>query len=565
MNINRRLFLAGSASAAVMAALAACARNTDSTSTSSAGAGGEVDFDAAMNRKDRAELQQGGELNFAMQSAVANWNNMHVNGNSGDVRLIMDFVAPYFLDWGDDGAPTPNPNFLTTYEAEEVDGKTVVTMGLNEKAVWGNGRPMDSEDIEASLAHANDSDYQWASTDGIKDVESVEIIDERTAKITFKTVFPDWTSALTGVSPKELMADAKTFNESMAGAGAFNNDYFAGPFKIDSYNESQQLVTLVPNDLWWGEAPLLDKVTFRALDASAEATSFANKAIDVIDYIISADVYNQAAGREDAEIRQNFGLQWRHFTINAASGPLSDKAVRQALMRACDREAIASSDLAGLPIEMDKVMLGNRFFMPSQEGYQDNSGDWSYDPEAAKQLLEDAGWTEGDDGIRVKDGQRLSFTYIIPTGTPTTENEGNLLQSQLKEVGMEMKLNPVETDKYFPEYVNAKNYEITAFTWVKTQYPLANIGQIYGTGSESNFTSQSIPEIDEYVTKIASTMDEDERARMANECDAIIWENVMNVPIYQRMQFTAVPKNLANFGAKGLASFRPENIGYVSE
>ncbi|MDO4901605.1 ABC transporter family substrate-binding protein [Actinomyces sp.] len=565
MSINRRLFLAGSASAAVMAVLAACARTSESTSSSAAGAGGEPDFEAAMNRKDRADLQQGGELNFAMQSAVANWNNMHVNGNTGDVRLIMDFVSPYFLDWGDDGAPTPNPDFLTTYEAEEVDGKTVVTMGLNEKAVWGNGRPMDSEDIKASLAHANDSEYLWASNDGIKDVESVEIIDEHTAKITFKTVFPDWTSALTGVSPKELMADAKTFNESMAGAGAFNNDYFAGPFKIDSYNESQQLVTLVPNDLWWGEAPLLDKVTFRALDPSAEATSFANKAIDVIDYISSADVYNQATGREDAEIRQNFGLQWRHFTINAASGPLADKAVRQALMRACDREAIASSDLAGLPIEMDKVMLGNRFFMPSQEGYQDNSGAWSYDPEAAKTLLEDAGWGEGDDGIRVKDGQRLSFTYIIPSGTPTTENEGNLLQSQLKEVGMEMKLSTVESDKYFSEYVNAKNYEITAFTWQKTQYPLANIGQIYGTGSESNFTSQSIPEIDDYIAKIASTMDEDERASMANECDALIWENVMNVPIYQRMQFTAVPKNLANFGAKGLASYRPENIGYVAE
>lgn len=565
MNINRRLFLAGSASAAVMAALAACARNTDSTSTSSAGAGDEADFDAAMNRKDRADLQQGGELNFAMEAAVSNWNAAHVNGNSGDVRLIMNFVAPFFLDWGDDGAPTPNPDFLTTYEAEEVDGKTVVTMGLNEKAVWGNGRPMDSEDIEASLSHGDDPEYQWASTDGLTDIESVEIIDERTAKITFKTVFPDWTNVLAGVSPKELMADATTFNESMAGAGAFNNDYFAGPFKIDSYNESQQLVTLVPNDLWWGEAPLLEKVTFRALDPSAQATSFANKAIDVIDYISSADIYNQAAGREDAEIRQNFGLQWRHFTINAASGPLSDKAVRQALLRACDREAIASSDLAGLPIEMDKVMLGNRFFMPSQDGYQDNSGDWSYDPEAAKQLLEDAGWVEGDDGIRVKDGQPLSFTYIIPSGTPTTENEGNLLQSQLKEVGMEMKLSTVETDKYFSEYVNAKNYEITAFTWQKTQYPLANIGQIYGTGSESNFTSQSIPEIDDYVAKIASTMDEDERARMANECDALIWENVMNVPIYQRMQFTAVPKNLANFGAKGLASFRPENIGYVSE
>ncbi|MBW3069524.1 MULTISPECIES: ABC transporter family substrate-binding protein [unclassified Actinomyces] len=565
MNINRRLFLAGSASAAVMAALAACAKNTESNSNSSADANAEIDFDQAMNRQERSSLQQGGTLNFAISNTIANWNYHHANGVNVNLRNILDFVSPYLLDWADDGTPTANPNFYTTFEAEDVDGKTVATVALNENAVWGNGRHMDSEDIEAFFAHADDPEYQWASTDGIADVESVDIIDDLTAKVTFKSIFPDWTNPLSSLFPKELFVDAKTFNESMAGAGAFNNDYFAGPFKVDSYNESQQLVTLVPNDLWWGEAPLLDKVTFRVLDPAAEATSFANKAIDVIDYIISADVYNQAAGREDAEIRQNFGLQWRHFTINAASGPLADKAVRQAVLRACDRAAIASSDLAGLPIEVDDVLLGNHFFMPPQEGYQDNSGDWSYDPDAAKQLLDDAGWVEGADGVREKDGQRLSFTFTVPSGTQTTENEANLLQSQLSEVGIEMKLDPVDANSYFPEYINAKNYEMTAFTWEGTQYPMANIGQIYGSSSLSNYTSQSIPEIDDYAAKIASTPDHDERIRMTNECDVLIWENVMNFPIYERMQFTAVPKNLANFGAKGLAYFRSENVGYISE
>lgn len=559
MMINRRLFLAGSTSAAALAALAACAKTEDGTSS---GTGSAAD---AINAQERSALQQGGELRFAMSAAIANWNALHIDGNGVDIRNVMNFVAPYFLDWADDGSFSPNPDFLTTFEAEEVDGKTVVTVGLNEKAVWGNGRAMSWEDIEASVVHATDEEYAWASTDGIDKVEGVEKVDEFTAKVTFNSIFPDWSNALAGVSPKELFVDANTFNTVMAGEGNFNNDFYAGPFKVDSYDQSQQLVTLVPNDKWWGEKPLLDKVTFRALDSAAEATSFANKSLDVLDYIISADVYNQAIGRSDAEVRQNFGRQWRHFTINAASGPLADQAVRQAIVRACDREAIAASDLAGLPLDYSELLLGNRFFMPNQEGYQDNGKDWAYDVEAAKKLLDDAGWVEGSDGVREKDGTKLAFVFTIPTGTPTTENEANLLQSQLKEVGISMTTQTVETDKYFEEYVNVKNYAITAFTWQGTQYPMANIGQIYGATSESNFTSQAVPEVDEYVAKIGSTTDETERIKMTNECDALLWEYVYNFPIYVRRQLTAVPKNLANFGAMGLASYRAENIGYLAE
>ncbi|WP_196716815.1 ABC transporter family substrate-binding protein [Actinomyces trachealis] len=559
MMINRRMFLGGAASAAVLAALAACAK-TDAGKGSGAKGGANA---SSVNAKDRSELQEGGTLNFPLFATIANWNQAQVDGNGVDLRSIYDFISPYFLDWADDGTPTANPNFLTKYEAEEVDGKTVITVSLNEKAVWGNGRTMDFEDIRESLIHGTDEAYSWASTDGYDQVENVEKIDERSAKITMKSVFPDWTDLIASFQPKELMSTPEAFNEAMAGNGNFNNDYFAGPFKVDSYDESQQLVKLVRNEKWWGDKPLLESVTFRVLDDAAQATSFANKAIDVLDYIISSDVYNQAIGRDDAEVRQNFGRQWRHFTINGTSGVLADKTVRQAILRACDRKAIAESDLASLPVDVEKLLLGNRFFMPSQKGYQDNGKDWAYDVEAAKKLLEDAGWKVGADGVREKDGQRLAFAFTLPTGAQATQNEANLLQSQLKEVGIEMTLNTVESNAYFKDYIRPGNYAMTAFTWQGTQYPMANIGQIYGKGSDSNYSGIDVPQVDEYIQKIATTADDGERRKLANECDKVIWEHVFNFPIYEREQLTAVPKKLANFGAVGLASFRPENVGFM--
>ncbi|QPL05734.1 MULTISPECIES: ABC transporter family substrate-binding protein [Actinomyces] len=561
MMINRRLFLGGSASVAAMAALAACAKSSDpGASGASDGSQGAAQ---AMNLQERSALQEGGELKLSLTATIANWNYSHVDGNGVDTRNIWNFVNPYTLDWGDDGSPTPNPNFLTKLEATEEGGKTVVTVAVNEKAVWGNGRNWDSEDIKEGLVHGTDEAYLWASADGYDQIENVEIVDNLTAKVTFKSVFPDWSNMFSGFSPKELMATPETFNEAMAGEDNFNNDYFSGPFKVDSFDKSQQVVTLVPNDKWWGDKPLLEKVTFRVLDASAEATAFANKTLDVIDYIIAADVYEQCIGRDDAEVRQNFGLQWRHFTLNGTTGPLADKAVRQALLRACNREAIAQSDLVGLPVDISKVLLGNRFFMPNQEGYQDNSTQWGYDVEAAKKLLDEAGWTEGADGIREKDGQRLTISFTMPAGVQTTENEANLLQAQVKEAGMEITLNPVDTNGYFKDYIRPGNFELTAFTWNGTQYPMANIGQIYGSGSNQNYSGISVPQIDEYIQQIATTADKEERFRLTNEVDKLIWENVMNFPMYERLQLTAVPKTLANFGANGLASYRAENIGFM--
>ncbi|WP_291455932.1 ABC transporter family substrate-binding protein [Actinomyces sp. oral taxon 448] len=557
MMMNRRLFLAGSASAAALTALAACAKNEES--------GGQDDSTAnrAMNIQDPASLEDGGDLKIAIQGPIDNWNLVTAVGSTGDLRSIINWVSPYFVDWDADGTCTANPNFYSTFEAEEKDGKTVVTLELNSSAVWGSGRPIDSEDIKESLIHGKDESYNWAARDGLENVESVDTPSATRAVVTFDSVMPDWTNYVAGVSPKELMRDAETFNNSLAGHGAFNNDYLAGPYKIDSWDESGQIVTIVKNDKWWGDAPKIDTLTFQVLDPSAEATSFANKSLDYIEYIISNDVYTQCQGREDAEIRQNFGLQWRHFTFNTTKGILADQKVRQAIVRACDRAAIASSDLAGLPIETGDVLLGNRFFMPNQTGYQDNSGDWGYDVEAAKQLLEDAGWTEGADGIREKDGEKASLTFTYPAGTTTSQNEGALLQTQLEEVGIDMQIATVPNDQWQTGVLDARAFDLVAFTWVGTQYPMANIGEVYGTNSKSNYSDMSDPQIDDLITRIATEPDNGKRIELTNQVDVKLWEDVMNFPIYERPQFTAVPKKLANFGANGLSSFRPEHVGYM--
>ena len=71
--------------------------------------------------------------------------------------------------------------------------------------------------------------------------------------------------------------------------------------------------------------------------------------------------------------------------------------------------------------------------------------------------------------------------------------------------------------------------------------------------------------MDALIAQIDVEMDQTKRIELTNKVDALIWENVYNYPLYERMQLTAVPKGLVNFGAMGLASFRAQDIGYVDQ
>ncbi len=344
-----------------------------------------------------------------------------------------------------------------------------------------------------------------------------------------------------------------------------NNDFTAGPFKFGEVDRSQRVVTLVPSDTWWGDAPKLDKVSFRELDPSTSTRSFANKEIDVVSGLINADQYQTAAGRADAEIREAGGKQWRHFTFNTNSGLLQDKGIRQAIVKGLNREAIAASDLAGLPVEPAELMMGNHFFMPGQEGYVDNSEDFKFDPEAAGKQLDELGWKLEDGAeFRTKDGQTLEIEYQLLQGIPTSENEGKLLQSDMANIGVKVNMVNKSPDD-FPGFLLDGTFGITSFAWQGTPYPMANVGQIYGCDSDSNFSGLCDDEISELIKKIDVEMDHNKRVEYTNEVDSVIWDRVMTVPLYRRVEYVAVPKTLANYGAFGFSSGKVEDIGYVSE
>jgi len=358
----------------------------------------------------------------------------------------------------------------------------------------------------------------------------------------------------------ESVKDAKTFN---TGWKALDNDWLSGPFKVESFDNSQKVLTEVPNDKWWGEKPLLDKIIFRAISPDATAAAFANNELDSFDIGPDPDAYQRVKGVSDASIRQAAGPNFRHFTFNTKSGVLTDQKVRQAIVKGLDREAIGASDLAG--IDWPVQPLNNNILLQNQEGYKDVAAETGidYDVEGAKSDLDALGWTAGADGIREKDGKKLEVKFSQLSGVAVSENEALQTQNMLKEIGVKVDIVDVPIAKFQDgSLLSNHEFDIVAFSWIGTPYPFQGISQIYGTGSDSNYSQLSVPEIDANAKALDSETDVAKRIELANATAKIIWENVMTLPLYQRPELTAVKTKLANYGAFGLSSVKWENVGY---
>jgi len=515
-----------------------------------------------INPQERDSLK-GGKLTLSVTNFAENWNPRHVDGNNYDYSIIREPMLPVFFNFDEAGVPTPNPDYVVSVDVMNED-PTQVRYRLNPKAVWGDGSPVDGDDMVATWKACNavNTEFNCVSTESYEPIESITFGDDKKdVTVTYKSAFPDWSQGFSSpaVIKAESIDNPDIFN---TGWNELNNDWLSGPFKVGSFDETQKVMTLVPNNRWWGEAPLLDSIVWRAIAPDAVAQAFANQEIDAFDIGSDPDAFQRATRVENAQVRKAGGPDFRHFTFNSKAGLLQDQTIRQAIVYALDRQAIAASDLAGIdwPVEP----LNNHVFLQGQAGFVDTASATGLDfnPEKAQTILDEAGWTMGDDGIREKDDQKLIVSFSQLATVKASENEALQAQSMLKNVGIQLDIVTVPVSRFGPT-LTGKEFEIIAFSWVGTPYPFSGIKQIYGTGSESNFAQLSLPEVDKLAEQIGAETDTEKRIELANEADRIIWESVHTLPLYQRPELIATRRDLANYGAFGLSSVRWENVGFT--
>lgn len=517
-----------------------------------------------INQQDRGGLTQGGEFRGSVQDFTTNWNPFSVAGSSDDASLVRDAIRAHFYNYDAAGTPTANPDYIAEVKAAS-NPNTVVTLKMNPKAVWGDGTPLSAADWIATWKAMNGKNpaFESVSSQGWSSLSNVaQGADEHEVILTFSTPYPDWTQVLSsGPLRATACATPSAFN---TGWSTLKNEDFSGPFKVESVDQTQKVISLVPNDRWWGDKPLLARITWRVVSSDSVTSAFLSNELDYLDIGVNADAYARVQQVSNAEVRNAAGPDFRQFTFNSRGGFLTDQNVRQAIVMGLDRGQIASSDLAGLSVNVKP--LNNNVFMTNQAGYVDMAAKTGieYNVAKAKQLLEKDGWAlNASTGYYAKNGKQLDVRFKQLTGVAASENEATLAQQMLKQIGVNLKIESVPAANLDAKLLTGGDWDIIAFSWYGSPYPYAGLSQLYGKDSPANFAKLTTPGLDDLLVKLESETDPAKRIDLANQAAELIWTAVHTLPLYQLPDLVAVKKNLANFGSMGFGSVKWQDVGYT--
>ncbi|GAB2526359.1 ABC transporter substrate-binding protein [Nocardia heshunensis] len=326
----------------------------------------------------------------------------------------------------------------------------------------------------------------------------------------------------------------------------------SGPFTYTEWKQNASATLAKRAGYAWGSAVFasqgeayLDKIVFTVVPESGVRTgSLASGQLDAISDALPQDVSQIESGGGRVQFTANpgvpFGLQ-----VNVTRGPLRDPAVRTALVPAINRKELVDTVL-GPQFQVATSVLASK-----TPGYVDLSSRVKYDPDTAKKLLDQAGWTPGADGIRVKDGQRLSASVIFAPVFAGNQAILELTQQQLRAVGFDLRLEPLSVAESNVRQ-NNKDFDFDYYNSTRAD------GDILRTTfavDQRNLNSRAPAEpLDTLLSQQLSATDPAARAKIIGDAQSAVLDQGLWIPTIELSQAIGVGKNTA--GVKFEASAR---------
>ena len=505
-----------------------------------AGCGGGGDENKSSGGgSSNAAVKDGGTLNYAADQEPTGFNNNTSKDNGTSVLNIVVGMFPFTFHAQPDFTVKMDDAFLDSAEQTSEDPQTIVYK-IKQEAIWSDDTPITADDFKYFWEQQNGTikDNDVATTTGYDQIKSVEGSDNgKTVTVVFKTPFADWKGLFTGILPAHYVEKQP---------GKWNTGLDKNPekipvggwFKVENYTQGQSL-TLARNDKYWGPKTHLDTVVFRFLpESTTQPAALQNNEVDLIYPQPQLDQVQQVKALPDVTSEINFGLSFEHFDFNFKTPGLDDIAVRKAIATGLNIQLLVDRTVKQFS---DKAQpLGNRIWLTGQPQYQDHFGQYGKgDTAGATKLLEDAGYTKGADGIYAKGGKKLSFRFSTTAGNKLRETQGELFQSQMKDMGIQIKISNVDSTKFFGEWLPNGNFDIANFAWVGTPFAISGSRDLYRTGGGGNYGSYASKKVDDLFTQANGETDEAKSAELGNQIDQQLTEDMATIPLYNKPTFIA--------------------------
>lgn len=416
----------------------------------------------------------------------------------------------------------------------------VVTYKLRPGVKWSDGQPFTSADVKFTWDAVKDPKFIAESKDGSDDISSIDTPDPLTVIVNYKRVAPDFASTLFtfGIFPKHTLEgkdlNTDTYNVMPLGTG---------PFKVTEFKRGQYVI-LDRNPYYWRkdkagvQLPYLDKMIFKIIpDSNTMVTQLRSGEVQLAYGVPYSQVPN-LANQPGLNIVKNSVLSWQHLDFNL-KGPaaLQDVNVRKAFAYAINKSTISKA-LGGYPTPIDTVVVPvfsySNKLVPT----------YPYNLNKAKALLDAAGYVPGPDGIRAKNGQKLSFRIMVQAGRSPDEDAEQVIIASLKAIGVELKPDN-KSGVAFRDARYKGGYDLFYSGWITAADPTYSV--FFGTKGVNNGQGYSNPKVDALLATAESTLDPSARGNALRQFQTLLMTDVPTIPITTNPSMIAVTEKLGGF------------------
>ncbi|WP_434749604.1 staphylopine-dependent metal ABC transporter substrate-binding lipoprotein [Paenibacillus amylolyticus] len=426
------------------------------------------------------------------------------------------------------------------------DGKTY-TFHLRKGVKFHDGEPFNAEAVKQNIeaVQANAGKHAWIKLS--TKIKEVKVVDEYTVELVLSDAYYPTLVELSMTRPYVFISP-KDFKNGGTKDGV-NGFHGTGPYKLTGHKVEEN-ATFEANTEYWGGVPAIHKITAKVLPAG-ETTYLAlqkgeinfvftdDRGADSID----VEAMDQLATSGEYQVVRSDAMNTAMIVVNSSkqNSPVHEKAVREALWIGIDRETISKDIFNGMQTVANTLFSSNVNYANVDLKVR------TYDPEAAKRLLDQAGWTlaEGK-SVRAKNGQPLAMKLYYDSNSSSQKMQAEFIQYAMKEIGMELDLAGEESSSIANRRATGEYDLLFNQTWGLAYDPQSTIAA-FTSDSAYKHTTSGIAEADELyrrIDQVMSSTDEESRKALYADILKIVHDEAVFIPLTNGRVTIVAPKRL---------------------
>ncbi len=501
---------------------------------------------------DGGRPRSGGTLVVGASSDVRSVNQVLTAGTTFE-QAILDQMFLRLFEEQPDYAEHP-PTLAPQLAASQVwsEDRSELTIELRDDVFWSDGTPVSADDVRWTWQAQTSPDVAWPYASMKDSIVDVEVLGPRRLRVRFATASPSQLSDLN----EGVILPRHAWSELPLADWRANNRWFQehlvvnGPFTLESWEPQQQIVLRRNERYHVAGQPYLDRVVFRIVPQQAnQIRQLLAGELDFVDHVGAAEAHKIQASPVTRLIAY-WHRQYNYICWNVRRPLFAETAVRQALTMAIDRQALIDA------LSFGHARIATSPIISSVWAHDDRLEPWPYDPAAARRLLAEQGWRDGDgDGVLERNGRPFSFDLSTNADSTIRVDAAVLIQDQLRRVGVDAQVRRIE----FTTLVDMNlehDFDATLGGWgIDTSLDLTYAFHSDSYENGHNFGGYSNPELDGLIEATRREIDPAARLELLHRAQGIIHRDQPYTFLWEPQRLAAVNRRVRNAQPNPLSSY----------